>query len=396
MNYLVWFIVSSTIVGLGCWYMGARVINAAGLGAPWYAVAWTVLISFALLNPVMFFLQINRIEVPGKEILTWATYLSMGFFWVLLTILIVRDLGWLAFSAARKAAELIQDGGAASVPPDPERRRLLIRSMSLGILVAAGSLTAYGFFEARRRPSLVKVPVPLANLHRDMEGLRILQITDIHAGLTVGRAFVELVVEQANEQKADIIVFTGDLVDGSVAKLRDIVAPMGDLAAPLGKFFITGNHEYYSGAEPWVEEVRRLGFTVLLNEHRVIRQGGGTLLMAGVTDYTGGQFLPGHASDPAKALAGAPPCDARILLAHQPKSLRAALPHGFDLQLSGHTHGGQFFPYNFLAAVDQPYVSGFHRHENTWIYVSRGTGYWGPPVRIAARSEITLFTLTRA
>jgi predicted MPP superfamily phosphohydrolase len=144
-----------------------------------------------------------------------------------------------------------------------------------------------------------------------------------------------------------------------------------------------------------VEEARRLGFDVLLNEHRVVRRGAGSLLMAGITDYSGGQFLKSHASDPAKAFAGAPKTDARILLAHQPKSLRSALPHGFDLQISGHTHGGQFFPWNLLAAVDQPYVSGFHRHENSWIYVSRGTGYWGPPVRIAARSEITLFTLTR-
>jgi predicted MPP superfamily phosphohydrolase len=380
--------------------MGWRIIHAADLVSPWKSVAWTALVFFALLIPVTFFLQVNRMEFPGKEIVSWATYLSMAFFWVLLTLLIVRDVGWLVVAALQKsvglAAGMFQDGGAVAVPPDPERRRLLMRTMSVGVLAAAGSLTAYGFFEARRRPGLVRVRVPIANLAADLEGLTILQITDLHAGLTVGRGFIEGVVEQANEQNADVVVFTGDLVDGSVRKLRDTVAPLSGLRSRLGKFFITGNHEYYSGAEPWVEEARRLGFTVLLNEHAVIRRGTGSLLVAGVTDHSGGQFLRSHASDPARAFAGAPPCDARVLLAHQPKSIFAALPHGFDLQISGHTHGGQFFPYNFLAAAAQPYVSGLHRHENAWIYVSRGTGYWGPPIRIGARSEVTVFTLARA
>ena len=398
MNYLLWFLISSSIVALGCGYMGWRIIPAADLQPPWKSVAWCALIFFALLIPVTFFLQVNRIEIPGARLLAWVTYLSMGFFSILLTIVLARDLGWLLVAAVQKAAVLaaaLVPGGGASAPPDPERRRLLIRSMSIGILAAAGSLTAYGLFEARRRPALVRISVPIATLHPDLEGIRIVQITDIHAGLTIGRDFIERVVEQANELHPDIIAFTGDLVDGSVAKLRDAVAPMAGLSAPLGKYFITGNHEYYSGAEPWVEEARRLGFTVLLNEHRVIGRGGGSLLMAGVTDHSAAQFVRSHASDPAKAFAGAPECDARILLAHQPKSLKAALPYRVDLQISGHTHGGQFFPWNLLAAVDQPYVSGLHKHEQTWIYVSRGTGYWGPPVRIAARSEITLFTLTK-
>jgi predicted MPP superfamily phosphohydrolase len=396
MNYLVWFLVTFSIVALGCGYMGWRVINASDLASPWKTVAWIALVFFALLIPVTFFFQLNRMEFPGKSILTWTTYLSMAFFWVLLTLLIVRDLGWLVVAAVQRVAGFFQETASLGAPDDPERRRLLQRTMSLGVLAAAGGMTAYGFFEARRRPALVTLDIPIAGLHSDLEGLTILQVTDLHAGLTVGRSFIEGVVEQANEQQADVVVFTGDLVDGSVPKLRDTVAPMADLTGRLGKFFITGNHEYYSGAAPWVEEARRLGFTVLLNEHAVVRRGNGSLLVAGVTDYTGGQFLPSHASDPAKAFSGAPKTDARVLLAHQPKSLYAALPHGYDLQISGHTHGGQFFPYNMLAAIGQPYVSGLHRHQNAWVYVSRGTGYWGPPVRIGARSEVTLFTLRRA
>ncbi len=400
MNYLLWFLISCAIIATGCGYVGWRIISASDLETPWKLGAWLSLGVIALLIPASFYLQINRIAVPGGTVFNWIAYLGMGFFSLLLTIVLMRDIGWITAAAMQKiaalAASLFDKELGPLMPANPERRRLLVRSMSLGLVAAAGGLTMYGFFEARRRPSLVNVSVPLSALHPDLEGLRILQITDIHAGLTVGRDFVDRVVAQANELSPDIIAFTGDLVDGSVERLRDVVAPMRDLRAPLGKFFITGNHEYYSGAEQWVEEAKRLDFTVLLNEHRVIRRGAGSLLMAGITDYSGGNFIKSHTSDPAKAFAGAPKCDARILLAHQPKSLRAAMPQGYDLQISGHTHGGQFFPWNLLAAVDQPYISGFHRHENSWIYVSRGTGYWGPPVRIAARSEITLFTLTKA
>jgi hypothetical protein len=168
---------------------------------------------------------------------------------------------------------------------------------------------------------------------------------------------------------------------------------MGSLAGVYGRYFVTGNHEYYSGVEPWLEEIRRLGFTVLINQHMVLRRGGGSVVLAGVTDPTGGDFLPTHATSVARALEGSPEADLRILLAHQPKSIFEASRLGIDLQLSGHTHGGQFVPWNFFAAMAQPYISGLHRHERTWIYVSKGAGYWGPPVRVGAASEISLLRL---
>jgi predicted MPP superfamily phosphohydrolase len=186
---------------------------------------------------------------------------------------------------------------------------------------------------------------------------------------------------------------TGDLVDGSVDQLGYDVAPLAQVQSRSGNFFVTGNHEYYSGVIEWVEEVRRLGFTVLLNEHQVIARGKANLLLAGVTDYRGGNFLTSHRSDPQKALEGAPAADVKILLAHQPKNIFAAARAGYDLQISGHTHGGQFFPWNLLVGFAQPYVYGLHTHENTQIYVSRGTGYWGPPVRVGSPSEITLIAL---
>jgi predicted MPP superfamily phosphohydrolase len=162
-------------------------------------------------------------------------------------------------------------------------------------------------------------------------------------------------------------------------------------------FFVTGNHEYYSGAEQWIAEVRRLGLRVLMNEHVIRRRGRATLMIAGVTDYTAQHFNPAHKSDPHLAAAGAPDGVAvRVLLAHQPRSAPAAADAGFDLQLSGHTHGGQFFPWNLFVPLQQPFVAGLNRVRSLWVYTSRGTGYWGPPKRFGAPSEITLVRLVQA
>ena len=398
MTILLWFLIAFSILAVGYGYVGWRLIVPAQLHQPWNAVAWLVLITFLILPAVAMYLAVNRIDAPWRNFLEWIAYIGLGFFSVVLTLLIIRDVSWLLIVGVQKLTALVGtifgSPGQPVSAPDPQRRELLVQSMNIGILAVATAVTGYGFFEARRRPSVVEVSVPIDNLPASLDGFRIVQITDIHAGLTVTRPFVETVVEMANEMKGDIIAFTGDLVDGSVEHLREQVAPMSNLTARYGRYFITGNHEYYSGAEPWVEEASRMGFDVLLNEHRVIRHDKGTILLAGVTDSSGGQFLPSHASDPHKAIAGAPSTDLKILLAHQPRSLYEAVKAGYDLQISGHTHGGQFFPWNFLAAAGQPYIKGLHKHGNMWIYVSKGTGYWGPPVRLGARSEITGITLT--
>ncbi len=175
-----------------------------------------------------------------------------------------------------------------------------------------------------------------------------------------------------------------------------MLKPLKDLDAPRGVFFITGNHEYYSGVEPWLDEMQRLGLTVLLNDHRLLEQQNSKIVIAGVTDYSAGQFIPAHASDPHKAIQGAEAVPVKILLAHQPRNIFAAASAGYDLQISGHTHGGQYLPWKYLVTLNQPYIAGLHRHEHTWIYVNRGTGYWGPPLRLGVPSEITLFKLVSA
>ncbi|MEX3824365.1 metallophosphoesterase, partial [Paraburkholderia sp. BR14262] len=219
----------------------------------------------------------------------------------------------------------------------------------------------------------------------------------IHVGPTIKHGYVDAIVRAVNPRDADVGAITGDVVDGSVAHLAAHTAPLGKLNAHHGVYLVTGNHEYYSGADAWIAEFRRIGLTVLMNQHVVIEHGGARLVLAGVTDYTGGQFDPAHRSDPAEALRGAPAdVNTRVLLAHQPRTAHAAVDAGFTLQLSGHTHGGQIFPWNFLVRLQQPFTAGLEKLGSLWVYTSRGTGYWGPPKRLGAPSEITRVRLVGA
>jgi predicted MPP superfamily phosphohydrolase len=236
------------------------------------------------------------------------------------------------------------------------------------------------------------VDLPLA-----LHGFSIAQISDVHVGPTIKRGFVEGIVRRVNELKADLIAVTGDLVDGSVQQLSAHTAPLAGLTARHGAYFVTGNHEYYSGERAWTEEIRRLGLRVLKNEHVVLKHDGASLILAGVTDYSAHHFDPAQRSDPAAALRGAPiDAGAKVLLAHQPSSAMAAANAGYDVQISGHTHGGQFWPWNLFVHFFQPFSSGLHRLKDLWIYVSRGTGYWGPPNRFGVPSEITRIRLVPA
>ncbi|MCY1517711.1 Calcineurin-like phosphoesterase [compost metagenome] len=257
--------------------------------------------------------------------------------------------------------------------------------------------TLVGLYNARRRARVIDVDVPIAGLPADLDGFTIVQISDIHVGPTIKKRYVQAIVDAVNEQLPDMIAITGDVVDGSVEHLAAQASPLGELRAPYGVYLVTGNHEYYSGATPWVAEFRRLGLRVLMNEHAVIHPAGLPVVVAGVTDYSAGSFDPQQRSNPLAALSGAP-ADAlpKILLAHQPRSAAAAEPLGYTLQLSGHTHGGQFFPWGFFVRFQQPYTAGLHRMGNMWVYTSRGTGYWGPPKRLGAPSEITRLRLRAA
>ena len=243
----------------------------------------------------------------------------------------------------------------------------------------------------------MSVDVPIRGLPAALQGFTIAQISDIHVGPTIRGDYVDAIVRAVNRLDADMVAVTGDLVDGRVQDLAPHVAPLALLASRHGTYFVTGNHEYYSGATPWIHELRRLGVRVLQNEHVVLRHGDAALLVAGVTDWSAHHFDPAQRSDPQAALAGAPlDATVKVLLAHQPRSAEAAARAGFHLQLSGHTHGGQFWPWNFFVRFQQLFTAGLHRLHDLWVYVSRGTGYWGPPKRFGAPSEITRLRLVSA
>ena len=244
---------------------------------------------------------------------------------------------------------------------------------------------------------IVEVDIPVENLPAALEGFKIVQITDVHVGPTIRKDYIERIVAKVNALEPDAIAITGDLVDGSVPELREHVEPLSRLSARHGSFFVTGNHEYYAGALPWIAEIGRLGIRVLHNEHVVLERGQAKLVLAGVPDYTAGHFHSDHQSDPQAALAGAPAdAGARVLLAHQPRTAQAASRAGYDVQISGHTHGGQFWPWVHFVRFQQPFTAGLHRLDELWVYVSRGTGYWGPPKRFGAPSEITAIRLIQA
>jgi len=381
-------------------YIGWRLIIPAGLGHPWNVLAWCLLLVLLILPFVSIYLRFYGSQNYLIYLFTWVSYLSLGFMTLLFLLLLARDIALVISMGVKYAVSFIAGlagpGVSSPEPSDPDRRRFLLNSLNVAVLAVTGFITGCGVYKALRGPRVVNITVPIENLHDDLDGFRILQITDIHVGSTILRPYVEKIVGMADGLDKDVIFFTGDLADGRVAGIKSDVEPLSMLSAPHGMFFVTGNHEYYFGVESWVMEVQRLGFTVLNNEHRVIRHGEGSILVAGVTDYNGGQFLESHVSDPDKARAGAPPCNVTVLLAHQPRSIFKAAQAGYDLMISGHTHGGQYFPWNYFVRLQQPYIDGLHRHDGTWIYISRGSGYWGPPLRCGIPSEITVITLKKA
>jgi predicted MPP superfamily phosphohydrolase len=274
---------------------------------------------------------------------------------------------------------------------DPARSRVV----SAVVVAVAMVLLVWGYAEAMRVSPVRRVEVSIPRLGPGLDGTRVVLLTDTHYGPIDRARWSRRVVDVVNTLDADIVAHTGDIADGEVAQRRAQAAPLADVKARLVRVYVTGNHEYFSGAQRWVEHMAALGWEALHNRHVLVSRGGDRLVVAGVDDRTAaGSGVPGHAADHAAALAGADPGLPVLLLAHQPRQVRGAVEHGVDLQLSGHTHGGQMWPFHYLVRLDQPVLAGLSRHgERTQLYTSRGTGFWGPPFRIFAPSEITLITL---
>ncbi len=364
-------------------YIGLRLVPAL-LAWPWAAAAVAlVLLAGSVLMPTA--LITHRLwRQPWADRMAWAAMLSLGLFSSLLVLTLARD----ALALLGLIANALFDAGLPLAAWAP--------ASAAATFVGALALTLLGLWNARRTAAVVDVEVPIAGLPPTLHGFTIAQISDVHIGPTIKAPYLQAIVDRVNRLQADLVAVTGDLVDGSVRDLAAHVAPLAGLCSRHGSFFVTGNHEYYSGAQAWIEELQRLGLQVLMNRHVVVRHGEASLVLAGVADYHAHHFDAAHRSDAHAAIAGAPADAAlRVLLAHQPRSANEALRAGFDLQLSGHTHGGQFLPWNLFVPLQQPFTAGLHRLGTLWIYVSRGTGYWGPPKRLGAPSEITRLRLVR-
>jgi predicted MPP superfamily phosphohydrolase len=375
------------VIGIGILmhvYIGMRLIPAAPVGVPLKWLAALLLLASVLLIPLGMAAR-NISRQPLSDRLAWVGLLMMGLFSSLLMLTVLRDVTLLLLRLLH-AVNLFPVADAATAE--------FIASSTLGVPVLALLLTLFGIYNARRNAPVKNIDIPIVGLAAALHGFTIVQISDIHIGPTIKRGYVEKIVTAVNALKPDLIAVTGDVVDGSVLQLAAHTLPLGALSARHGTFLVTGNHEYYAGVEKWIVEFRRLGMNVLMNEHVVVHHDGARAIVAGVTDYNAGGFDPAHTSDPAKAMHGAP-VDIlfRLLLAHQPRSAPAASEAGFTLQLSGHTHGGQFLPWNFFVRLQQPFVHGLAKLNDLWVYTSRGTGYWGPPIRLAAPSEITRLRL---
>ncbi len=361
-------------------YLWMRLVRDPAWGAPWGRVLGIAIVALAVLVPLGF-VAMRALPRWANAPLSWVAYTWLGLALYLFLLTVLTDAG-------RGVAAL-----TGLLPKDPERRQALARLLAGGIAGAAGLVGLGGVANVVRGFAVKHVRVPLARLPKSASGYRIVQLTDIHVGPTIGRDFLASVVSESNALDPDMVVITGDLVDGTVEQLRELVTPLRDLKSRDGVFFVTGNHEYYSGADAWIAHLSTLGVRVLRNERVPIRD---AFDLAGVDDHSAARMLRGHGQDVPGAMRGRDPSRAVVLLAHQPKAIVDARRLGVDLQLSGHVHGGQLVPFNWLVLLDQPFVKGLHRADDTWIYVSEGTGYWGPPMRVGTRAEVTHVELVSA
>lgn len=373
-------------------YVASRVIRPLSVGPRAKRALYALLLAAFLLGPLSFAAGRDATG-PAVLVLRYLTWTYLAFFSVLFAFTLVRDI---AFLVAQGAGALRRRGNPEAPPVDHGRRAFLTASSSLVAVGGSALLTGAGTVQARLGPEVKAVEVRIPNLPAEFEGFHIVQISDVHVGMTIDADFITPIVDQVLALEPDMIAATGDFVDGSVASLKQDVAPLGRLRAPEGVFFVTGNHEYYSGADEWCAEFTRLGMRVLANEHVVLTRGEQQLVVAGITDYSTRGDRGAKASSPRRALAGAPTEARKVLLAHQPRSAFAAAAAGFDLQLSGHTHGGQFFPWNLFVGLVHPVSKGLGVVDGMQVYVNQGTCYWGPPVRTGVPPEITSLRLRRA
>ncbi|GHE09713.1 metallophosphoesterase [Klenkia taihuensis] len=382
------------------WFRLVRSTTRPGVLRRWLTVAVVVLAVLVVAAVV------GRRSLPYavQTPLDWVGYTWLGLaFYLFLALLVLEPVRWVLRARQRRAPapapEPAPEPAAAEDPApgpaDVSRRLFLARSLAVTAGVAAVGTAGYGLWAANSAPLVRRVPIRLAGLAPELAGYRIVTFSDGHLSATYGGRRFERLVETVNAQQPDVVAVVGDLVDGSLAELREEVAPLGDLVSRQGAFFVTGNHEYFvPDTEEWLRHLPTLGVDVLRNERVELGRGGAVFDLAGIDDRTAAASgLPGHGADLDAALDGRDDSRPVVLLAHQPVQVEQARAAGVDLQLSGHTHGGQLWPFDYAVLLDQPAVEGLSQQGDTQLYVTAGAGYWGPPMRVGARPEVTVIEL---
>lgn len=399
---IVFITLFSAVMTLLHWYIWRRLVKDPRWPRPYRRAASLAITLLGISLPTGFLLW--RVLPRGPSAVgATISYVWLGALFYLVIINLVFELVWLCDRSFARTSTTKRHKRGQTEPQKQARvllrasRRLFFTRMAASsALIATGGIATWGIRSVLSEIRTPEVLVKLSRLPSALSGYRIAMLTDLHVGPILGRRFIEHVVETTNRLDADLIAITGDLVDGSVRRIGDDLAPLAKLRSRHGVFFVTGNHEYYSGVNRWLDYLPRLGIRVLMNE--LVSIGDGTASsssfdLVGVPDYHGGSY---HAISPEleSATKGRNPERELVVLAHQPIQVYQSAKAKAGLQLSGHTHGGQIFPFGGLVRLTQPYLVGLHRHtEDTQIYVSAGTGFWGPPMRVAAPAEVALIVL---
>lgn len=397
LSLALFLVVAFAVLGTMHYYLWARLVRDTALGQPWRRMATVFLILAVVAIPAAVFMA----RLAGSSLIRAipvVIYSWLGAALILVSAALAADLLRWFGALATWVASLWSH--SSNLPVDPDRRLFLARAVAGSTLLVGSTASAFAVRSALAPPEVSEVSVKLERLPPALAGFTIAQLSDLHVSPTTRRQTVERAVETTNALRPDLIAITGDLVDAGVPELRKTVASLRNLQARYGVYFVTGNHEYYAGAGPWLAELQRLGIQVLRNQRVRIGDadpGGASFDLAGVDDWSVGRVRGERWVNLDQALAERDPDRSLVLLAHQPRGLDQAVRAGVELQVSGHTHGGQIFPFSLLVAAVYPYVKGLHRHSvgeaQGQVFVSRGTGYWGPPMRLGNPPEIARIVL---
>jgi predicted MPP superfamily phosphohydrolase len=387
--FLTFLTITLSIMGGVHWYLFVRLVADTGLPSPFRGWIGLGLAAVVLSIPLSFIAS-RVLDKTVARFFVVPVYVWLGFafqtFFLLLGVDAARGLGWVG-------AALLEIGPTFS---HPQEALFAWRVVAVTVVAATLVATVFAIWWGLTKVVVRRIEIPLKNLPKAFDGFTLAHLSDLHLDLVHGREWLAEVVEKTNALNPDLIAITGDLAEGSVSQFRDDVEPLKGLSAPNGVFFVTGNHEYFHDLDGWLNFLDRIGIRVLRNEREGIGDPDAGFELAGVDDHDGGRIAPGHGPDLQRALDGWDRARPLVLLAHQPRIIGEAARQGVDLVLSGHTHGGQIWPFSYLVYLQQPYVRGLKELNGTRLYLSSGTGFWGPPMRLGTTAEIALITLRPA